>query len=134
MKDNMPTWLRNIVAIITKRFTINGECDPMYIANVIASMNGMGDGGGNFYDQRKPISKETAERLQFAYSSLIEKDEIDELYDILRTGKMNEQKAEKGICRKISKWLNEINSPDAWRKRYLSQCIEEARRTLLEFS
>ena len=42
--ENVKTRAKNIM----RRFTINGLCDGMYIANCIGMDNGTGDGKGHF--------------------------------------------------------------------------------------
>lgn len=45
----IPPKLRELSSRLCRSYGIRGQCDPMYIANVIAFELGMGDGKGHFY-------------------------------------------------------------------------------------
>lgn len=45
---DVPSRLKETAISIMRRFTITGECDGMYICNVIAAESGIGDGEGHF--------------------------------------------------------------------------------------
>lgn len=47
----IPANLREAATRIVQAYGINGVCDPMYIANVIAKELGLGDGLSNFAAQ-----------------------------------------------------------------------------------
>lgn len=44
----VPDNIKRLSTRLCRSYGINGICDPMYIANVIAYELGMGDGSGNF--------------------------------------------------------------------------------------
>jgi len=72
---------------IAKRFSINGICDEMYISNVIARCNGLGDGESHFNGKTEIIlPKQTAKEIQQAYGCNIYKEDIKELEEILKGG------------------------------------------------
>lgn len=122
----IPERLKNLSVIIMKRFTITGICDGMYIANVIARENGLGDGGNNFNscENASPLvwyPKETAERLQAAYGCNILKEDIPELEEILLKEKLDKQKAIRGFNERIETLKREMadEKTEAWRNTYL---------------
>lgn len=79
-----PEKLRNIAKAIMKRFGINGVCDEMYICNVIAFCNDIGDGESHFTgDVSITDADSTAHRLQSAYASNIKAKDIIELKEII---------------------------------------------------
>jgi hypothetical protein len=49
----VPTDIRVAAIDICRAYTIRGLSDPMYVANVIASRTGRGDGKSNFTDPVK---------------------------------------------------------------------------------
>lgn len=51
--DYVPADIRRVAERICSAYNINGLCDPMYIANVIAKETGRGDGRGKFTEQSK---------------------------------------------------------------------------------
>ncbi len=134
---NVPEEIKIRVLAIMKRFTITGLCDGMYIANVIAHQNGMGDGLGFFNGEIHQISMQTAEFLINAYGSNIAKNEKTELFEILNTGKIDRQKAKKGINSYIKR-LKEEKTKEyaAWgesaRFSYLNNSIKTAYNTIAE--
>ncbi len=118
-------------AIIT-RFVINGLCDPMYIANVIAYRTGCGDGAGTFYTSPNftPYQCDTlARELQGEYGCNIFKEDIDELSDILRTGKLSKDSLA-GLKRFVEKLKSQNASCDVLRRIYNERQIEEAKESI----
>ena len=75
---NVPTNIRNISESICREFNINGICDPMYIANVIAVELNLGDGCGNFADNKPNLDNvdKVAERLKYSYGCNIDSLEL----------------------------------------------------------
>ena len=120
---NVPENIANIVTAICKRFTINGECDGMYIANTIACACGIGDGCGNFTDNKITNSLYIAEQLQGSYGCNILKSEISELQNIIDTGNINKQTAIDGISKFISRLKAESLKCDEWRIDYLAKTV-----------
>lgn len=47
-ENQVPENIKRLSARLCRSYGINGICDPMYIANVIALELGLGDGQGNF--------------------------------------------------------------------------------------
>jgi hypothetical protein len=45
---NVPADIKRLASRLCRSYGINGICDPMYIANVIALELGMGDGQSHF--------------------------------------------------------------------------------------
>ncbi len=75
---------------ITKRFSINGICDKMYISNTIARCNGLGDGESHFNGKTEIIlARQTAKEIQHAYGCNIRKEDLDELENIIKGGAKN---------------------------------------------
>lgn len=70
---------------ICNRFNINGICDPMYISNVIAYELNIGDGQGNFNNNKIDMTNfdKLVNRLQFAYGCNIKSNEIITLKNII---------------------------------------------------
>lgn len=58
---------------ICKQYNINGISDPMYISNVIANELKIGDGMGNFNDNKPNTNNinELYERFAYSYSTCI---------------------------------------------------------------
>ena len=50
---DVPPDLRRASERVCNAYNINGICDPMYIANVIAMEIGRGDGQSNFHPEEK---------------------------------------------------------------------------------
>ncbi len=103
----VPRKLRETVIAIMRRFSIFGICDGMYIANVIAYHNGMGNGSGQFNGSNNTISEDTADYLIRAYGCNIEKADRDELIGILKTGQMDNKRVIQGMTKFISKRLHQ---------------------------
>ena len=129
----LPVRLRETAIAIMRRFTITGLCDGMYIANCIAVDNGLGDGLSHFNGNYSITdSASPAKFLQYAYGCNIEPDEIGELREIIRNGKLNERAALYGLERFIRKCKEEKHVCDSWRIDYLNKCIKEANETYKE--
>ncbi|HHW36819.1 MAG TPA: hypothetical protein GXX18_06200 [Bacillales bacterium] len=64
---SVPSNIRMTSEEICKEFNINGICDPMYISNVIANELGLGDGCGNFNN-----NKPTLEKIEYLSKRLME--------------------------------------------------------------
>jgi len=75
---NIPKNIRNISESICREFNIKGICDPMYIANVIAFELCLGDGCGNFNDNKPNFDNvnKLAERLKYSYGCNIDSLEL----------------------------------------------------------
>ena len=75
---NVPANIRKISESICREFNIKGICDPMYISNVIAVELGLGDGCGNFSDNKPNLANinKLAERLMFSYGCNIDSLEL----------------------------------------------------------
>ena len=130
-KYNVPERLKEITACIMKRFTINGLCDAMYICNVIAQENEIGDGMNNFHSDIISYPERAARCLRNAYGCNIFDEDLAELTEIIRNGMLNKEKAEAGIRKYIQKYMDEQKAcKDDWRKEYLSHHIMAAKETL----
>lgn len=119
---------------ITKRFIINGSSDEMYIANVIAHCNGLGDGESHFNGKTEIIAAtETAKRIQGAYGCNIDKSEIAELENIIITGTLDKAMTLTGIQNFIDRKKKEKKAcNDEWRKEYLTKEIAYAKEVMEE--
>ncbi len=129
MGYDVPKELKRRVVNVIKRFTITGECDPMYIANTIAYQNNMGDGYGSFNGEVKHVSRKTAEYLQYAYSHNILESEIDELWGYMNGEELTVNAAD-GVRAFIKRLKVEKKTCDSWRKDYLNKVIREAKANL----
>lgn len=49
---DVPEDIKRLATRLCRSYGINGLCDPMYIANVIALELGRGDGQSNFFETR----------------------------------------------------------------------------------
>jgi hypothetical protein len=116
---SVPDDLKHIVTAICTRFAISGECDPMYIANTIASLNGFGDGRGHFKRGGIINPAKTAERVQWAYGCNILPGENGELEKIISTGTIDKAKAMSGLKAFRQRTLQEMKTCDPWRVDYL---------------
>lgn len=123
---NVPKNIADISTAICTRFTINGECDGMYIANTIAFACGIGDGRGNFTNNKITESLTISEQLQGSYGCNILKSEITELQNIIDTGIINKQISIDGISRYITRLKNELKTCDGWRIDYIKKTIGKA--------
>ncbi len=115
----VPEGLKQTVTNICTRFAISGECDPMYIANVIANLNGFGDGKGHFTGKGHINPTKTAERIQWAYGCNIMDNEKNELEDIISIGVIDKSKAMRGLKAFRQRTLQEMKTCDPWRVDYL---------------
>ncbi|HAS92557.1 MAG TPA: hypothetical protein DCS12_10125 [Clostridiales bacterium] len=79
----VPEKIRETSEEICNVFNINGICDPMYISNVIARESGSGDGESTFTSDEIKNIRVIAERLQYAYGSIISRNDIPKLEKIL---------------------------------------------------
>lgn len=129
---NVPENIKKISVCIMKRFTIIGICDGMYLCNIIASENEIGDGKGNFSGHQITKFEETANTIQSCYGCNIEKEDIKELAEILKNEKLSLAKAKRGIKKFIENRKREKRNCDTWRIDYLEKLISEARQTLSE--
>lgn len=115
----VPDELKRTVTAICTRFAISGECDPMYIANLIAHRNGFGDGCGRFESVGTIDLESTAEHIQRAYGCNITPNEKPELADIISTGTINKETAIKGLAAFGRRIRHEMRICDPWRVDYL---------------
>lgn len=122
----VPEKIKDIVRCIILRFCINGTCDGMYIANVIANDSCIGDGMGEFYGDEISNHNVLAKKLQCIYGCNIELNEVEELTEIIRTGKLDVQKSVNGLQSYIKRCKEEKKHCDKWRVDYMNRCIEEA--------
>ncbi len=130
---DVPEHLKSMAINVIKRFTINGCCDGMYICNVVADQNNMGDGFNHFNGKEHVIDRTTAVFLQNAYRCNIMPDEVDELLDILN-GRVDTYMFKRGLERSIKRFKDEKRRCnrvyDDWRIDYLNKCIKSAREVL----
>ena len=126
----VPERLKDTAIAIMQRFTIYGICDGMYICNKIAHTCGIGDGNGIFTGDDITEIHRVAEALQSAYGCNICKSDIEELEDIITTGKLNKEKAKRGIKKYISNCRKEMKTCDELRVDNLHQSINEAKDNL----
>lgn len=132
---DVPDYLKQTVINIMRRFSIWGQCDGMYICNVIAKQSGFGNGNGTFETGNRRIEAEKiTDYLQYAYGCNILPEEKDDLKEILQTGRIDSKNMQKGIQAYIKRCYKEVKDPKCmdWRKRYLRICIEQANITLQE--
>ena len=125
----VPANLRKIVAAIMRRFTICGLTDGMFIANRIARVDGTGNGGGEFTTGIVTHQEQVAEALRAAYGQNIEEEDLPELCEILRTGKIDPESSLTGLRRYIQKCKAEMAECDLVREHYLKNQIKAARDT-----
>ena len=128
---DVPEPVKKRAVAIMQRFTIGGICDGMYIANCIAYDTGIGDGCGKFFAE-KPVEniRRAAEFLQRAYGCNIFPEDIEELENIISTGRINQNLAIPGINRFIDRCKKEKKTIRPWMSEYLDKCIVDARDTL----
>ena len=131
---DVPEPLKKTAICIMRRFTIFGLCDGMYICNVIAFESGFGDGKGRFPGEMQVDVSKSAGRLMRAYGCNIHKRDIEELEQILRTGKLDIPKAAVGIRDFIYFAKREEKTCGPLRENYLRRCIHEAEVTLDELA
>jgi hypothetical protein len=129
----VPKKIKDISTEICIRFAITGVCDPMYISNVIATENNIGDGEGNFTGDIIINVTETAERLQGAYGCNILKSEIREIEYCLENGKFLRGKAIDGLCAFKLRIEQELTTCDEWRVDYLNRVLDNIRLSLNYF-
>lgn len=85
--EEPPKEISDKAKAITKRFSINGICDEMYISNTIARCNGLGDGESHFNGKtRIVLARQTAKEIQQAYGCNIRNEDLDELEKIIKGG------------------------------------------------
>lgn len=130
--DNVPDKLKELATLIMTRFSITGLCDKMDICNKIAYVSGIGDGNGHFTGDTVSYFEKIAVELQSYYRHNIFKEDLNELEDILKTGKLDTEKTVKGLENYIQKCREEQETCNSWIYDYLSECILEAENTLRE--
>lgn len=130
----VPENLKRIASAIMERFVIDGICDGMYICNVIAVENGLGDGNGFFVNGDVIYPEKTARRLQFSYGHNIRKQDIDELVGILKTGRLDRKLSINGLNKLIRDMKEEQQKGDLLRFPYLERSIDEAKKTLAKLN
>lgn len=135
---DIPRVLQQIAVSISKRFTIRGVCDPVYICNSIALSTEKGDGQGCFYDTdcssfTGEQAYKAAKDLRNAYGCNISKFEVNELANIIKNnGEMPVKNIRQGLIEYVNKCNEESLHCDYWRRDYLLGCIREAENTLEE--
>lgn len=118
---DVPENIKAISAHICKRFTINGECDPMYICNWIGKDCGIGDGCGHFTGNTITDAHKLAERIQWAYGCNIIPAEVDELTRIINGEVIPKEQERIGMLRHGARIMAERNACcDSWRREYLT--------------
>lgn len=129
---DVPERIGNTAIAIMRRFTITGTCDGMYICNVIAYENGIGDGQGNFTGDGNALRNipGTARFLQHAYGCNIYQEDIEELEEILATSAFDKSKATHGIQKYIAECRKEKKFCDELRTIYLNNQILTAQENL----
>jgi len=115
----IPEKIKVISTEICNRFAILGICDPMYISNIIATKNNIGDGMGNFTNDAIINVTETAKRIQGCYGCNIIKDEIQEIEFCLINGYMEHEKAIKGLNAFTKRINAELKTCEAWTKKII---------------
>ena len=131
---NVPETIKKRAINISKRFAIDGICDPMYISNTIAHASGSGDGQGHFTNDTISNCKTIAEHLQWAYGCNIQRSEIPELERILEIGSIDTQKAEHGMKDFIKRLETEKKTCDEWRVEYLDREIDTLKENIVELT
>lgn len=131
---NVPENIKRISTEICNRFSIFGVCDPMYISNVIAVENNIGDGKGNFTGNTITNEIKTAERLQGSYGGNILKSELPELEFCLINGYMEKEKAITGLKEFIKKIKQELKTCDEWRIDYLNSELSYSEESIELYS
>ncbi len=120
----VPENIKEIVTKIMIRFSIDGLCDGMYIANVMAVTANIGDGCGSFTGNVIAEPIKVAERLQVSYGCNIFKNDIEELTTIISENKINPEVAIPKMKAFIKKIKNEKKTCDTWRIDFLNREIE----------
>ena len=95
----VPEYIKTRAKLIMRRFTINGECDGMYISNCIAFENGTGDGHGSFGEGEIAEDKvgKIVSFLMNAYKCNIYPCDREDLTEIIRTGTLPKEKMLSGL-------------------------------------
>ena len=119
-----PERFQRLSELITFRFAISGTCDPGYIVNRIAAVSGSGNGQWIFSGDSIPNPMEVAKALQSAYGCNIQKEDLEELCEILRTGELDKDTAIAGMTRFARNVRKEMGSCEEWRMGYLSNVIQ----------
>lgn len=129
---NVPDAIKQRAINISKRFAIDGICDPMYISNTIAYISGSGDGKGHFTSDVVTNHKDIADMLQGAYGCNIQKSDVTELQRILETGSINKREATNGMNDFIKRLETEKKTCDEWRVGYLDREIDTLKENIAE--
>ena len=122
---DVPEEIKQVSTAICTRFVITGLCDPMYISNTIAHVNGFGDGCGHFTSETVIDAAKTAEQIQRAYGCNILKTEKQELENILKTGRINQLEAANGLNAFRKRTREEMRRCDEWRVDYLKRLLKQ---------
>lgn len=112
---NINKKVMNISKLIMFRFCIKGICDGMYIYNSINEIKN---------------TNEIALFLTNVYRCNIEKDDKNEIIEIISSGYLDAKKTLKGLENYILKCEKEKSTCDEWRKQYLNSCILQAKENI----
>ncbi len=118
--NDVPENIKDVAKLICFRFVIYGLCDPMYISNAIGSISGSGDGAGHFTSDKIENSQEIAKFLQSAYGCNIQKSEINELKEVIETGKLDKNVAFEGMDKFRKRLKSELTTCDELRRSYVN--------------
>lgn len=130
----VPENIKTISKEICKRFAIIGICDPMYISNVIATENNIGNGAGTFTGNEITEPIKTAERIQSCYGCNILKSEISEIEFCLMNGYMDSNKAITGLKEFGKRTKQEMKTCDEWRIDYLERVLNNIEESIEIYS
>lgn len=138
MNSNVPEKLKQVSEVICYRFCIDGQCDLMYICNVIAYELGIGNGEGEFYQDIPSRANflKVANVLFNAYGCNILQTDIVEVAEIIMNGSLNVEKAKVGLSSYIEflKSQNVKFVTDEFRVEYNLKKIAEATKRIEELN
>lgn len=122
---DVPEKLKQIASLIMFRFNIHGNCDGMYLCNVMANQSGSGDGCGIFNSDYVNPSV-AADFIRNAYKCNISSDDMEELTYIIEQADLKKD-VESDMVRSLSKWKEELKRVrhDEFRESYIKKNIHE---------
>ena len=138
--NEVPETIKNAAELVCRRFCITGECDAMYICNVIANETGTGN-GCSYFDETPIITRDgwekAANSIQHAYGSLITVKEKEELVSIMENKQIDTEIAIKRLQTAHAKYSDELlncEKANSYRIPYLETLLKNINSLIVDLT
>lgn len=140
---SVPLHLIESASLISFRWNINGICDGMYIANVIAHARDEGDGESHFTfegpsefvkdnnGEMVDSAEKAAQHLIQAYGCNIPKEDRPELIRIIKERNLDLEQSMHGMQSLKSFYSAMIETDDTYRRDYHKKCMQQIEDSIL---